>query len=112
MDIDYLLLLQQFRNDTRDWLTPFMEDVSLFAVTFLVMIPVFVYWTIDKKKGLYTLAADYLCCGFNAVVKLTACVYRPWIGDPRVIPAGDAVRTAPDGRFRSGTHFRDVRRQL
>jgi membrane-associated phospholipid phosphatase len=102
MDIDYLLLLQQFRNDTGDWLTPFMEGVSLFAVTFLVMIPVFVYWTIDKMKGLYVLASYCLCCGFNAAVKLTACVYRPWIRDPRVIPAGDSIRTATGYSFPSG----------
>lgn len=102
MDINYLLLLQQFREDTRNLLTPFMENLSLFAVTFLIMVPVFVYWTIDKKKGLYTLASYYLCCGFNAVVKLTACVYRPWIRDARVIPAGDAIRTATGYSFPSG----------
>ena len=101
-DIDYLLLLQRFRECSRDFPTPFMENLSLFAVTFLVMIPVFVYWTIDKKKGLYTLAAYYICCGFNAMVKLTACVYRPWIRDPRVIPAGDSIRTATGYSFPSG----------
>jgi len=102
MDIDYLLLLQQFRADIHDFLTPFMEGLSLFAVTFLIMVPVFVYWTIDKKNGLYTLASYYLCCGFNAMVKLTACVYRPWIRDARVIPAGDAIRTATGYSFPSG----------
>jgi hypothetical protein len=82
MDIDYLLLLQRFRENINDALTPFMEYVSLFAVTFLIMIPVFVYWVVDKKKGLYTLVSYYLCCGFNAMLKLTACIYRPWIGMP------------------------------
>ena len=51
MDIDYLLLLQRFRENINDALTPFMEYVSLFAVTFLIMIPVFVYWVVDKKKA-------------------------------------------------------------
>ena len=102
MDINYLLLLQQFREDTGNFLTPFMENLSLFAVTFLIMAPVFVYWAVDKKKGLYTLASYYFCCGFNAMVKLTACVYRPWIRDARVIPAGDAIRTATGYSFPSG----------
>lgn len=102
MDIDYLLFLQQFRESVRDLPTPFMEYLSLFAAKLLIMIPVFIYWTVDKKAGLYTLVSYYLCCGFNAVVKLTACVYRPWIRDSRIIPAGDAVRTATGYSFPSG----------
>ena len=102
MDIEYLLFLQNFRNNINDALTPFMEWISLFAVTYLIMIPVFVYWVLDRKKGLYTLASYYLCCGFNAVAKLTACVYRPWIRDARVLPAGDAITTATGYSFPSG----------
>ena len=102
MDIEYLLLLQNFRESTNNVLTPFMEAISLFAVSFLIMIPVFVYWVVDKRKGLYTLASYYLCCGVNAMVKLTACVYRPWIRDPRVVPAGDAISTATGYSFPSG----------
>ncbi len=102
MDIAYLLLLQGLREGSHNMLTPFMEGISLFAVTYLIMIPVFVYWAVNKEKGLYTLASYYLCCGINAVVKLTACVYRPWIRDSRVIPAGDAIRTATGYSFPSG----------
>lgn len=102
MDIEYLLLLQRFRESINDALTPFLEGVSLFAVTYLIMIPVFVYWAVDKKKGLYTLVSYYLCCGFNAMLKLTACVYRPWIKDARVLPAGDAITTATGYSFPSG----------
>ncbi len=81
MDIEYLLFLQRFRESINDSLTPFMEGISLFAVTYLIMIPVFVYWVVSKRKGLYTLVSYYLCCGFNAIVKLTVCAYRPWIRD-------------------------------
>ena len=38
MDIEYLLLLQRFREAINDFLTPFMEAISLFAVAFLVYI--------------------------------------------------------------------------
>ena len=102
MDIDYLLLLQNWRNSTGNALTPFFENLSLFAVTYLIMIPVYIYWAIDKRSGLYTLASYYMCCGFNAVVKLTACIYRPWIRDARVLPAGDAITTATGYSFPSG----------
>ena len=102
MDIEYLLFLQRFRESVHDLPTPFMEWISLFAVTFLVMAPVFVYWAVDKKKGLYALACFCLCGAVNSLVKLTACVYRPWIRDPRVVPAGDAIRTATGYSFPSG----------
>ena len=102
MDIQYLLFLQEFRNRINDAWTPFMEWVSMFAVTYLILIPVFVYWCIDKMKGLYTLATYYVCIAVNAVVKLTACIYRPWIRDSRVLPAGDSIRTATGYSFPSG----------
>ena len=102
LDIQYLLFLQDFRTRIHDVLTPSMETISLFAVTYLIMIPVLVYWMINKKSGLYTLASYYLCCGINAIVKLTVCAYRPWIRDPRIQPAGDAIRTAGGYSFPSG----------
>lgn len=102
MDIEYLLLLQRFRESTGGVLTPLMERISLFSVTYLVMIPVYVYWVIDKRNGLYTLLSYYLCCGVNVLVKLTACVYRPWIRDARVVPAGYAIYTATGYSFPSG----------
>ena len=102
MDIEYLLLLQRFRESTHDLLTPILVQISRFSVTYLILLPVFVYWALDKKKGLYTLVAYYLCCSVNAIVKLMACVYRPWIRDARVLPAGDSLLTATGYSFPSG----------
>ena len=102
MDIEYLLFLQDFRNGIQDVLTPLMQFLSDFAVNYLFLIPVFIYWVVSKRKGLYTLASYYVCCGINAAVKLTACVYRPWIRDPRVVPAGDSIKTATGYSFPSG----------
>ena len=102
MDINYLLWLQNFRNSINDAWTPFMEWVSMFSTTYLILIPVFLYWNWDKRKSLYTLVSYYLCCGFNAIVKLTVCAYRPWIRDARVHPAGDAITTATGYSFPSG----------
>ena len=102
MDIEYLLLLQRFREAINDFLTPFMEWISLFAVTYLVLVPAIIYWVYDKKKGLFPLASYFLCVGVNATVKLTACVYRPWIRDARVVPVGDAITTATGYSFPSG----------
>ena len=102
LDIRYLLLLQTFREQIHDRLTPLMESVSLFSITYLIVLPILVYWMIDKKSGLYTLASYSLCYGINAIVKLTVCAYRPWIRDPRIRPAGVSIRTAGGYSFPSG----------
>ncbi len=102
MDIEYLLFLQNFRNSINDALTPFMEMISLFAVTYLLIVPAFIYWCVDKRSGLYTLASYNASIAVNAVVKLTCCIYRPWIRDSRILPAGDAITTATGYSFPSG----------
>jgi membrane-associated phospholipid phosphatase len=102
MDIDYLLFLQRFRERINDALTPFMELVSLFAISFLITIPAFIYWCKDKRIGLYALSTYALSSVLTVVVKLTACVYRPWIRDSRIIPAGNAVMFSTGYSFPSG----------
>jgi len=102
MDIQYLLALQDFRNGMQDAWTPFMEFVSEFATTYLILIPVFLYWFWDKRKGLYTLVSYYFCMIMTPLIKLTACIYRPWIRDSRILPAGDSIKTATGYSFPSG----------
>ena len=102
MDIQYLLTLQDFRASIAEAWTPFMEWVSMFATTYLILIPVFWYWNRDKRQGLYALTSYYFCMLVTPLIKLTACVYRPWIRDARVLPAGDSIRTATGYSFPSG----------
>lgn len=67
-----------------------------------LVIPAFIYWCRDKRVGLYALSSYALSSVLTVVVKLTACVYRPWIRDSRIIPAGDYVRFATGYSFPSG----------
>ncbi len=102
MDITYLLWLQDFRLSINDALTPFVNQLSYFAISYILLLPVFVYWCLDKKKGLFILFAWKLSQTFNAILKLTACIYRPWIKDARIIPANNAIVTATGYSFPSG----------
>jgi membrane-associated phospholipid phosphatase len=79
-----------------------MEAVSLFAVTYLIITVALIYWCINKRSGIYILSSYTFAVAFNAVLKLTVCAYRPWIRDPRIIPAGDAITTATGYSFPSG----------
>ena len=101
-DIRYLLFLQNFRNSINDAWTPFMEAVSNFATRYLILAVLFIYWALNKREGLYAIASMCLTLAINQLIKLSACVYRPWIRDPRIIPAGDSITTATGYSFPSG----------
>ena len=104
MDIEYLLILQNFRESTSNILTPFMEFMSSFGIGFCPLAFIcLIYWLVDKKVGQW-IFLNLGCSTFinGSILKITACVYRPWIKDSRVIPAGDSIRTATGYAFPSG----------
>ena len=101
MDISYLLFLQNIRHSINDIGTPFFQWVSLFSISYLFLIPIFIYWCISKRDGLYIWASFCVADAVNAVLKLTCCTYRPWIRNPHIIPAGNAMATAGGYSFPS-----------
>lgn len=106
MDISYLLWWQNFRVTTQNVWTPLMQGISQFSVSYLILLPAWLYWCWDKRRGLRTVAAFCLCMAVTALIKLTACVYRPWIKDPRIIPAGKSLPSSysfPSGHTAMGT---------
>ena len=88
MDIEILLCLQNFREATGNILTPFVDWLSYSAITWLLFVPFVVYWCVNKKDGLFMIISLCISRFLNGIIKVTACVYRPFIRDPRIIPAG------------------------
>ena len=88
MDIEILLLLQNFRESTGDILTPFVNWLSHAAITWLLFVPFVVYWCISKKAGLFMIISVCISRFLNGIMKVTACAYRPFVRDARIIPAG------------------------
>ncbi len=88
MDIEILLWLQNFREATGNVLTPFVNWLSHAAITWLLFVPFVVYWCISKKGGLFLLVSMGISRFVNGILKVTVCAYRPFIRDPRIIPAG------------------------
>ena len=86
MDISYLLLLQDLRNHVPAFWTTFFQQLSHFSVSYLFLVPLFIYWAVDKRRGLFTLASFHLSIALDMLIKLTACVYRPWVKDLRLVP--------------------------
>lgn len=50
------------------------------------MLFVFIYWCIDDSMGKLYLKYFAFCEWVSSVLKLTFCVYRPWVYESRVIP--------------------------
>lgn len=103
MDIDYLLWLQQLRESINGVLDPFFEAVSYAVISaFAFIVIAGIYWCIDKKAG--AMIFMNLSSGnvMNQTLKNICCVYRPWIRDSRIVPAGDAITTATGYSFPSG----------
>lgn len=89
MDIEYLLWLQNFRDSCGEILTPFMVWVSDdFAEGVLLIVPFIVYWCMSKRGGMFLLLSMSISQFLANVIKMTFCVYRPFIRDSRLIPYG------------------------
>lgn len=103
MDIEYLLLLQNFREATNNVLSPLMNGASKFAVdVWPILMMCFIYWALDREGGRRILGGFSLALFFNGLLKLIFCVYRPWIRDDRVLPFGDSKVAATGYSFPSG----------
>ena len=63
---------------------------------------VLIFWSVDRSLG-YRIIANCLSGHLvNNFLKLTACVYRPWIREHKLIPAPQAVESATGYSFPSG----------
>lgn len=103
MDIEILLAIQTLRNSAGVFLAEFFSGITFFGElnTTLVIMAV-VYWVLNKKLGTYLLMGWSGNRLVNGMLKVTACAYRPWIRDNRIIPYGDSVKTATGYSFPSG----------
>ena len=95
MDIDILLSLQAFRNGAGSFLTDFLSKMTfLTELNSAIVIMAILYWSVNKELGSYLLLGWSSNRLANGVLKVTACAYRPWIRDSRILPYGDSINTA------------------
>ena len=101
--IDYLLLLQNIRQNT----CPIFGDCFLyltkFGETFLptVMMAI-VYWCFDLKAGVYLFTLNSCGLILAQFLKMAACIYRPWVLSDKIHPLQKAIRYAGGYSFPSG----------
>jgi len=99
--IDYLLFLQNIRIQCGGeslfmGLTKFGE---FFIPTFITCL---IYWCIDFKTGIYLITIGVFNLLFAQILKLGACVYRPWVLCDKIHPVEAAMENASGYSFPSG----------
>ena len=103
MDIDILLVLQEFRNGAGSCLVDFMSKMSFIGEMDTVLIFIaLIYWSVNKEFGKYLLMGWSGNRVVNGFLKVTACAYRPWVRDVRIVPESNALATATGYSFPSG----------
>ena len=103
MDIDILLFLQEFRNGAGAGLAEFFTKMTFYGE--LSVVPVvlaIVYWCVSREYGAYLMVGWGGSRLANGFLKVTACAYRPWIRDARIVPYGNSITTATGYSFPSG----------
>lgn len=103
MDIAYLLWWQGVREATGGALnTVFLWISELGMPTLPMLIVLGLYWSVCKSAGTYLLFTCNVGDFVNGLIKLTACVYRPWIRDGAISPVEGALSGATGYSFPSG----------
>ena len=101
MDLQCLLWLQDIRMQAGETIENILALISD-TTPFLVVIMCLLYVMVDKKKFCRVLFCYSICVTINAFVKITACVYRPWIKEPKIVPAKNSLAAATGYSFPSG----------
>ena len=103
MDINILLMLQDFRNGIGDVFTEFFLKMSFIGELDIVLtIMALIYWCVSKRFGNYLLMGWSANRILNGFLKVAACTYRPWIRDARIMPEVEAMAAATGYSFPSG----------
>lgn len=100
--MEYLLFWQNIRNALGpgfEAIVVFVSDYSLLIAGFLSFI---IFWVVSKEIGYFSLMNFLIARVMNGIIKVTACIYRPWVLDSRIQPSDSAKANATGYSFPSG----------
>ena len=103
MDIEILLWLQGLREaagPTVEAIANFITEIPLSPLTYAL--PFLLFWCFDKRAGRFVMISFGLSTSLLNIVKVFACVPRPWIRDSRLAPSEEALGAATGYAFPSG----------
>lgn len=94
--MDYLYALQNFRESCPEFISVLFAVISEMVAYGGPVVPIILYFCIDKKLGSKVMFVFMGADTLNNVIKLGACVNRPWLRDTRLYPA-DSVESTSTG---------------
>lgn len=101
--IDYLVWVQNLRINCGGLFDNcFLHITSLGEIFLPTVVICLVYWCISSNAGLYLFTLNSLGLIVGNLLKITACVYRPWILSDKVKPIDSAIKMAGGYSFPSG----------
>lgn len=103
MDIEIILFFQNLRGILGNCLNDFFAFITTIAVDYYILIPALIlFWAVDKKAGILGIASYGVGCFYNAILKSTFAVYRPWIKNNKIKPLESVMKGASGYSFPSG----------
>lgn len=103
MDMQYLLTLQGMRDSLGEGVAKVVttiSDVVTSPVFYLII--AFVFWCVNKKKGLFYVFSLVWANFLNGMLKITFCVFRPWLLNTEIRPFDFSLTEATGYSFPSG----------
>lgn len=101
--INFLVLLENFRESTNHVLDDFfINSTKLGEMITPIIVVSLIYWCINKKPGIYVLFSIFTGFMLNFALKITTCIYRPWIISPDIHPLKEVIHYAGGYSFPSG----------
>lgn len=101
--IDFLLWLQNLRDSHSLGLNQYLLHLTTFGEFFVpTSICAIVYWCIDEIAGTYMFSVCSFNLFFAHIIKMCACIYRPWVLSNKITPLGNAIKMAGGYSFPSG----------
>lgn len=100
--MEYLLFLQGIRDNAPTLVNMIFVIVSEMILYIAPVIAIIMYLCFDKKRGMIIGFNLCIAVAINSILKLAACVYRPWITDSRIHLAKEASSSATGYSFPSG----------
>lgn len=100
--MDYLYALQVARESAPDVVTAFFVFVSEYLMMLGPVLAAIIFWCIDKRTGIWMMLSFGWAQVATNLVKIIACIPRPWLLDGRLHVAEQAAGSATGYSFPSG----------
>ena len=86
--IDFLLFLQNIRIGHFEIFDKFFLSITIFGEFWLpTLICAIVYWCVDLRAGMYLFSLEGINALLAHLLKMIACVYRPWVLSDKLHPS-------------------------